>query len=222
LTATDPAPGSAAPRPKSIGLAPGLDDAAAGQDAAKYGTTNPVVQKLLARWMGVLQGVLGPAEAAGTIVDIGTGEGFALERMFPAGPAAIGLEYRHDKAVVASEKLTALSVVRGDAGVLPFPDRSADLVTSIEVLEHLPGFEQAVAEMARITRGRLVVSVPWEPWFRLGNLGRGKNVKRMGNDPEHVNFFNPRKLKAALGLHFTEVKVIKAFPWIIAEASQPK
>lgn len=206
--------------PKSIGLAPGLDDAAAGQDAAKYGTSNPVVQKLLARWMTTLQGALG--DTSGVVVDIGIGEGFALERMFPEGTPAIGLEYRHDKAVVASEKLPAVSVVRGDAGVLPFPDRSADLVTSIEVLEHLPGYEQAVVEMARICRGRLVVSVPWEPWFRLGNLGRGKNVKRWGNDPEHVNFFGPASLRRALAQHFHEVRVVKAFPWVIAEASRPR
>lgn len=209
-----------AERPRSIGLAPGLDDDAAGQDAAKYGTSNPVVQKLLARWMGTLQGVLG--DTSGTVVDIGIGEGFALERMFPAGTEAIGLEYRHDKALVASQKLPAVSVIRGDAGVLPFPDRSADLVTSIEVLEHLPGYEQAVVEMARICRGRLVISVPWEPWFRLGNLGRGKNVKRWGNDPEHVNFFSPSKLRAALSPHFAEVRIVKAFPWIIAEASKPR
>ena len=209
-----------AERPRSIGLAPGLDDAAAGQDAAKYGTSNPVVQKLLARWMTTLQGVLG--DTSGTVVDIGIGEGFALERMFPEGTPAIGLEYRHDKALVASQKLPAVSVVRGDAGVLPFPDRAADLVTSIEVLEHLPGHEQAVAEMARICGGRLVISVPWEPWFRLGNLGRGKNVKRWGNDPEHVNFFSPSKLRAALSPHFGEVRIVKAFPWIIAEASSPR
>ena len=213
---TAPAP----ERPKSIGLAPGLDDAAAGQDAAKYGTSNPVVQKLLARWMATMHTVLG--DTSGVVVDIGIGEGFALERMFPANTPAIGLEYRHDKALVASEKLPEVSVVRGDAGVLPFPDRSADLVTSIEVLEHLPGYEQAVAEMARICGGRLVVSVPWEPWFRLGNLGRGKNIKRWGNDPEHVNFFSPGKLRAALGLHFDEVRVVKAFPWIIAEATKPR
>jgi SAM-dependent methyltransferase len=207
-------------RPRSIGLAPGLDDDAAGQDAAKYGTSNPVVQKLLARWMGTMRTVLG--DTSGVVVDIGIGEGFALERMFPSDTPAIGLEYRHDKALVAAQKLPAVSVVRGDAGVLPFPDRSAALVTSIEVLEHLPGYEQAVAEMARICAGRLVVSVPWEPWFRLGNLGRGKNVKRIGNDPEHVNFFSPRTLRAALALHFDEVKVTKAFPWIIAEASRPR
>lgn len=205
---------------RSIGLAPGLPADAAGQDAAKYGTSNPVVLRLLANWMGKLQGVLG--EPSGSVVDVGVGEGYALERMWPAGTEVVALEYRHDKAVVASERLAAVQVVRGDAGVLPFPDRSADLVTSIEVLEHLPTYEQAVAEMARICRGRLVVSVPWEPWFRLGNLGRGKNVKRFGNDPEHVHFFNPRRLERALGTHFDHVRVVRAFPWIIAEASSPK
>ena len=210
------------PRPRSIGLAPGLDDAAAGQDAAKYGTSNPVVQRLLAAWMTKLQGVLGPA--GGPVVDVGIGEGFACERMFPAGTEVIGLEYRHDKAVVASGRLPSASLVRGDAGVLPFPDRTAALVTSIEVLEHLPGYEQAVTEMARICApsGRLVISVPWEPWFRVGNLGRGKNVARWGNDPEHVNFFNPSRLQRALGQHFGTVRVVRAFPWIIAEASEPK
>jgi SAM-dependent methyltransferase len=203
-------------RPRAIGLAPGLSLDAAGQDAAKYGTTNPVVQKLLAAWMGKLQGVLGTAP--GVVVDVGVGEGFALERMFPAGTEVVALEYRHDKAVVASQRLAAVSVVRGDAGVLPFPDRSADLVTSIEVLEHLPRVEQAVAEMARICRGRLVVSVPWEPWFRLGNLGRGKNVRRLGNDPEHVQAFTTGRLQAVLAPHFAEVRVIRAFPWLIAEA----
>lgn len=206
--------------PRSIGLAPGLPADAAGQDAAKYGTSNPVVLKLLANWMGELQAVLG--RPSGTVVDVGVGEGYALERMWPAGTEVVALEYRHDKARVAADRLDAVQVVRGDAGILPFPSRSADLVTSIEVLEHLPTYEQAVAEMARICRGRLVVSVPWEPWFRLGNLGQGKNVKRLGNDPEHVHFFNPKRLERALGVHFGDVRVVRAFPWIIAEASSPR
>lgn len=205
---------------RSIGLAEGLPVDAAGQDAAKYGTGNPVVLKLLANWMGKLQGVLGQPE--GTVVDVGVGEGYALERMWPTGTDVVALEYRHDKAVVASKRLEAVQVVRGDAGVLPFPDRSVDLVTSIEVLEHLPTYEQALSEMARICRGRLVVSVPWEPWFRLGNLGRGKNVKRLGNDPEHLHFFNPSRLAGALDGHFGEVRVVRSFPWLIAEASRPR
>lgn len=219
-TATGERVGGSDARPRSIGLAPGLALDAAGQDAAKYGTANPVVRRLLARWLGRLKAVLGTP--TGTVVDVGVGEGFALERMFPPGTAAVALEYRHDKALVAADKLPAVAVLRGDAGVLPFPDASADLVTSIEVLEHLPRYEQAVAEMARICRNRLVVSVPWEPWFRLGNLGRGKNVARLGNDPEHVQAFTPARLRRALGQEFNEVRVVKAFPWLIAEATDPK
>ena len=207
-------------RPRSIGLAPGLELDAAGQDAAKYGTSNPVVQRLLARWLAKLTAVLGTP--TGTVVDVGVGEGFALERMFPSGTPAVALEYRHDKAVVASQKLASVAVIRGDAGVLPFPDASADLVTSIEVLEHLPTYEQAVSEMARICRGRLVVSVPWEPWFRLGNLGRGKNVRRAGNDPEHDQAFTPARLRRALEQEFRQVTIVRAFPWLIAEATDPR
>jgi|SRR6478735_3775005 SAM-dependent methyltransferase len=205
---------------RPIGLAPGAPEEAAGQDAKKYQTGNPVVQKLLGRWMGLLTGVLGTVE--GTVVDVGVGEGLALERMLPAGYPAIGLEYRFDKAQAAVERLPGLEAVKADAGMLPIRSGSADLVTCIELLEHLPQYQPAVAELARITRGRCVISVPWEPYFRLGNLGRGKNVKRWGNDPEHVNFFSPGRLQKALAAEFAEVRVVKAFPWLIAEAKQPR
>ena len=79
-----------------------------------------------------------------------------------------------------------------------------------------------MGELARITGGRLVVSVPWEPWFRLGNLGRGKNLRRLGNDPEHVQAFTPRRLHRALERHYSEVRVVKAFPWLIAAARRPR
>ena len=210
-----------APAPtRPIGLAPGAPEEAAGQDAKKYQTGNPVVQKLLGRWMGLLKGVLGTVE--GTVVDVGVGEGLALERMLPAGYPAVGLEYRFDKAQAAVERLPGLDAVKADAGMLPIRSGSADLVTCIELLEHLPQYQPAVAELARITRGRCVISVPWEPYFRLGNLGRGKNVKRWGNDPEHVNFFSPGRLQKALEAEFAEVRVVKAFPWLIAEAKRPR
>jgi SAM-dependent methyltransferase len=219
--------GSATP----IGLAPGVPLEAAGQDAAKYGSTNPVVRKLLDGWTARLKGVTGPIE--GTVVDIGIGEGLCLERILAAAAAddgddtdvagrrVVGVEYRFDKARAASRQLEGVEVSVGDAGMLPFPDRVADLVLCIEVLEHLPTVAPAVAELARITGDRCVVSVPWEPWFRLGNLGRGKNIARFGNDPEHLHFFSPRKLRATMAASFAEVTVTPAFPWIIAEGRKP-
>ncbi len=170
--------------------------------------------------MGTIHGLLG--EVDGVVVDIGVGEALALERMIPGGHPAVGLEYRIDKARAAKDRLDWLAPVSGDAGMLPFPDSCADLVTCIELLEHLPTFEPAVVELARITRGRCVVSVPWEPWFRLGNLGRGKNLGRLGNDPEHVQAFTPKRLKRALQAGFHDVELHPCFPWLIAECRRPK
>jgi 2-polyprenyl-3-methyl-5-hydroxy-6-metoxy-1,4-benzoquinol methylase len=203
-----------------IGLAPGAPLEAAGQDAKKYATSNPVVQALLRRWMTRLVLVLG--EPQGVMVDVGVGEGLALERMLPSPRPVVGLEYRFDKVRAAAERYPALAGAVADAGMLPLADASVDVATSIELLEHLTPVEPAVAELARVTRGRLVVSVPWEPWFRLGNLARGKNVKRLGNDPEHVQAFTPRRLRAALGEEFASVRVVRAFPWLIAEASRAR
>jgi hypothetical protein len=102
------------------------------------------------------------------------------------------------------------------------PDGAVDWATSIEVLEHLPHPEQLVAELARVCRSGVIVSVPWEPWFKLGNLGRGKNVARWGNDPEHLQAFGPRSLGAVLSASFGRVTVHRCLPWLLAVATEPR
>ena len=90
-----------APAPTPIGLAPGVPLEAAGQDAAKYGSTNPVVRRLLDRWMGRLKGVIGPIE--GTVVDIGIGEGLCLERVLRPVDGAVVPERWENTAVTIAE-----------------------------------------------------------------------------------------------------------------------
>jgi SAM-dependent methyltransferase len=111
--------------------------------------------------------------------------------------------------------------VRADAGMLPIVSRSADVVTCLEVLEHLDAPERAVAELARISREHCVVSVPWEPFFRLGNLCRGRNVGRLGNNPEHIQQFRPSTLNLLLLDQFEEVVIRPCFPWVIGIAAKP-
>ena len=220
---TRPTPNVPTPNvPTPIGLAPGAPEEAVGQDAKKYGSTNPVVHNLLDRWTAQLRAVIGAISDDEVVVDVGVGEGLSLERFLPVGHLAIGAEYRLDKALAARSRLGGLAPVVCDAGMLPIADGSADLVTCIEVLEHLVTDEPAVAELARVCRGRCVVSVPWEPWFRLGNLARGKNVTRFGNDLEHVQYFTPKRLQAMLETSFFEVTVTARFPWLIAEARKPR
>ena len=53
---------------------------------------------------------------------------------------------------------------------LPFEDDAFDAVLCSEVLEHLPPalLEQGCRELVRVTRGRLVVGVPFEQDLRIG------------------------------------------------------
>jgi SAM-dependent methyltransferase len=56
--------------------------------------------------------------------------------------------------------------VRGDATAMPFPDGAFDRVIAAEVLEHIPGDQQAINEIARVLApgGIAAVTVPaWLP-----------------------------------------------------------
>jgi SAM-dependent methyltransferase/uncharacterized membrane protein YbhN (UPF0104 family) len=212
---------SAARRP--IGLAPGAPEQAAGQDARKYATGNPVVQRLIGRWATRLRAEIAALAPPGTVLaDIGVGEGLALARICPDGTAVIGVEYRADKVRCALERIESLMPVIADAGMLPLRNDAVPVVTCIEVLEHLTDPALAIEELARVTHHGCVVSVPWEPWFRLGNLARGKNVARFGNDPEHLQYFTPGRLEAVLGGHFASVRVRRVFPWLVGIATEPR
>ncbi|MBQ3284546.1 MAG: class I SAM-dependent methyltransferase [Clostridia bacterium] len=60
------------------------------------------------------------------------------------------------------------------------PDSSFDVVTMLEVLEHIPEVEQAVANAVRLARRYVVVSVPSKP----------------DNNPEHIHLLTKNKLAA--------------------------
>ncbi|MEP7187696.1 MAG: class I SAM-dependent methyltransferase, partial [Roseiflexaceae bacterium] len=58
---------------------------------------------------------------------------------------------------------------QGNAGDLPWPDASFDLVTSLEALEFFPRPRRALAEMARVLKpgGVLIVSKYPDLWARV-------------------------------------------------------
>jgi SAM-dependent methyltransferase len=205
--------------PGPIGLPRGASIETVGEDEAKYASQNPVVRRLIDRLLHALR--IASGSTAGTWVDVGIGEGLALEAMDARAGLLVGVEFRGDKLAAALGRLPRAVGVRADAGMLPIVSRSADVVTCFEVLEHLHAPEQAVAELARISRGHCIVSVPWEPYFRLGNLCRGKDVGRWGNNPEHVQHFRPSTLKTLLQGHFAEVVVRPCLPWLIGVATTP-
>ena len=64
-----------------------------------------------------------------------------------------------------------------------------------------PSPEATLAEMARVARRHLLVSVPREPLWRGLNMARGAYLRDLGNTPGHVNHWSKRGVRlAALAL----------------------
>jgi ubiquinone/menaquinone biosynthesis C-methylase UbiE len=122
-----------------------------------------------------------------SILDAGCGEGFVTEWLSGAfgGARIVGVDVRDDALREASGRVPEASFRCGDVCDLPFPDRSFDLVVCTEVLEHVEDPAGALRELRRVSRGRLLVTVPHEPFFRAGNLLRGRHVRRLGSTPGH-------------------------------------
>ena len=73
--------------------------------------------------------------------------------------------------------------------------------------------ERTVAEMARVARRHLLVSVPHEPLWRMLNVARGAYVRELGNTPGHVNHWSRRGFAKLLGRHGEVVATRSPFPW---------
>jgi 2-polyprenyl-3-methyl-5-hydroxy-6-metoxy-1,4-benzoquinol methylase len=167
-------------------LAAIIDDAAAVEAARAQGlrlhrfkrtATLPRVRRVL----GVLKGYR-PA----TLLDAGSGRGAflwpALDEMREVATTAIDV-LPHRVAVIAAVArggVTGLRCARMDMRQLGFADRTFEVVTALEVLEHLPDPERAAAELVRVACRAVVVTVP----------------SRADDNPEHVQLFDQASLQA--------------------------
>ena len=178
----------------------------------KYDSPNPVVRYLIARFFDRVRAEVARLNPA-SMLDAGCGEGEMLRRgVVPAGVRPVCTDLRTS----ALQGVPARDRVQASVLALPFPAAGFDLVTCLEVLEHLNDPAEAVREFGRVARRAMVISVPYEPYFRVGNLLRGNHLGAFGNHPEHVQHWNLRTFQSFLAPHVAEVRVSEAFPWIIA------
>ncbi len=183
---------------------------------AKFQTANPVVRRLIDRFYERVLALVEPLHP-GSLLDAGCGEGETLARLgglLPSQVAAVDLS--PEAVAFTANRFPGVEVRRASVLELPFDERSFDLVVCLEVLEHLERPESALAELARVAREAVVISVPHEPWFRSGSLLRGKYVRSLGNHPEHLNHYRPASLRALLEPRFEVLDLGGSFPWLVA------
>ena len=186
----------------------------------KYGSTNPVVKRLMAGFEGALDELFAQA-APRSLLDVGCGEGVLTERWARAlGPdgrvVGIDLEDQGLRAEWTGRSLPNLEFRVQDASTLPFGDGEFDVVAAIEVLEHVPHPERTLAEMARVARTHLLLSVPREPVWRLTNVARGAYLRAAGNTPGHINHWSGRAFLRMAARHGDIAESRAPFPWTMA------
>jgi 2-polyprenyl-3-methyl-5-hydroxy-6-metoxy-1,4-benzoquinol methylase len=187
-----------------------------GNTYDKYGSTNPVVRRLMAGFEATLAELFAHA-APGSVLDVGCGEGVLTakwaEQLGSARVVGIDLEDPKLRREWALRRRANLEFQATAAESLPFAVGEFDLAAAIEVLEHVPDPDRTLSEMARVARRSLLVSVPREPLWRALNVGRGAYLRRLGNTPGHVNHWSKRSFLRLLERHGEVLDARSPFPW---------
>ena len=187
-----------------------------GNTYDKYGSTNPVVKRLMAGFERTLDELFTRA-APRSVLDVGCGEGVLTHQWAqkPGVERIVGIDL-DDPALHAAWKerqAPNLEYRVMKAENLPFAGDEFEAASAIEVLEHVPDPEHTLAEMARVASSWLLVSVPREPLWRGLNMARGAYLRDLGNTPGHLNHWSKRGFVELLGRYGEVVEARSPFPW---------
>jgi SAM-dependent methyltransferase len=111
----------------------------------------------------------------GVLVDIGCGDGAYTRRLAPSFGRVVAIDVESDRIAYfrTSNPPANVEILEGSAASLPCESGCVDLVTAIEVVEHLgTHFDEVVAEVSRILAptGRFAVTTP-NRWWPLEQHG---------------------------------------------------
>ena len=192
------------------------DGIVTGNTYDKYSSGNPLVRRLMAGFERDLDDLFAAADPS-SVLDVGCGEGVLVQRwarrLREGRIVGVDLEEDSIQAGWAMHTAPNLEYRVMAPGELPFGEDEFDLVSAIEVLEHVPEPQDTLAQMSRCARSHLLVSVPREPLWRALNVARGAYWKSLGNTPGHLNHWSRRSFVALLSRHGEVVEVRSPFPW---------
>ena len=187
------------------------------EDAIKYETGNPISKLLLKGFFNALEDLLGSI-SFDNVYEAGCGNGFVtrfIRNKYKT--VAIGAsDISESKISVAKEEVLNVDFSIDSIYKTRQCDNAYDLVIATEVLEHLEHPREALTELIRISKKHIIVSVPNEPIWRIGNMARAKYLKSFGNTPGHINHWSRSSFVKLLGESCSVKKVLLPPPWVMA------
>ncbi len=124
-----------------------------------------------------------------TLLDVGSGRGvflFPFMNTFPHVKVTSADILPHRVAFlqeVSAGGMDCLSAMQGDVCDIALSDGAFDVVTLLEVLEHIPDVEAAIRNAVRLARQYVVVSVP----------------SKEDDNPEHIHLLTKERLTVLFG-----------------------
>jgi SAM-dependent methyltransferase len=154
------------------------------------------------------------------ILEVGCGTGDLAPRLWgskangpPSNLSYYGLDIDPKQVSLAQVRYSGWRFLQGTIYALPFADRQFDLVLACEIFEHLEAPLAALEEVRRVCREFLLLSVPWEPWWRIFNVLRGAYLSAWGNTPGHLQHFSRAGIRDLVARQFEVVAERHPLPW---------
>ncbi len=159
------------------------------------------------------------------IVDLGCGTGTNLELLSHHGRVT-GIDF--GAAAVRFTRERGFDVLRADATRIPLADDSVDLVTALDLVEHLPDDAACTREMVRVCRpgGTLLWTVPAYPWL-WGRQDRVSQHRRRYRRSEFRDLIEGTGVEVRLftsinSLLLPAVAAVRGFRRVVPEQGEPR
>lgn len=191
----------------------------------KYRARNPLIRWLTKRFLGELDTVLDElarVSPQARVLEVGCGEGEITSRLRRRWPSVTALDLPDSGLRREWSHVEGARFLHANAECLPFRDGEFDIVVSVEVFEHLLDPGRGLGELARVGSGHLLLSVPREPLFRLGNLLTGRHLGALGNTPGHLNHWSGGSFQRFVATVATVQRRLSPLPWTIVWATLPR
>jgi len=175
---------------------------------SNYSRKNPVLKFMFKHYFSKIVKIVNDLNIS-TVLDVGCGEGLVIKKLKENNDklSITGLDISIENIKIAKKINDNVKFFQGNIYNLPFEDNSFELIICTEVLEHLKDPERAIMELKRVSNKFCLISVPNEPFFRIGNILKLSYLKDLGNSPGHIQSWNSYSFENLLKNHFSNVKI---------------